>query len=358
VSKTRALAEQTLRRVARDQGTRILASSSGDGGAEELRTVVEPRAALLWEHIRVLVAAIVPRVRKLWSRAVARYGTLAVGSTGALAALVIAVALYAISGTEDRTVLPPEPEILTRQPIEQSFGLGHGVDYEAEDFKAFDFEFTAADDAVGILHFQASDISPNEVVMITNGVEIGPVPPDAVQTARATHEIVIPAKLLRKGQKNRIVFDNIRNPPGHESWRIWNLWIEVYLLPRLSPEGAAVEAGEAFRRGQHKWDRRDVDAGNRHGAWKEFRNAWLILEGHPEPKSVELYGLARQHMKDAQRELDRTCDKLLLEAEGEFQHRKLADARATLDQVRKYFPDRGDQPCWRRAERKWLEYGL
>jgi hypothetical protein len=162
---------------------------------------------------------------------------------------------------------------------------------------------------------------------------------------------------LKKG-KNRIVFDNVRNPPNYETWRIWNLWIEVHVLPRLLPEVALQEASEALRRGEQKWERKDIDAGNRHGAWKEFRNAWLMLEGNADPKAAEMIREARHYIGEAQRELDRTCNKLLLEAHGEFQHRKFADARATLDLVRMYFPDPADQPCGQRAEHKLIEYGL
>jgi hypothetical protein len=271
--------------------------------------------------------------------------------------LIVAIIFQALARLRADPSLTPEPHILSAQPIEHSFGLGSQVDYPARDLKAFDFEFISADDGIAVLHFEASDISSNEVAVSINGVDLGFVPSDAIRAGQSTCEIVVPPRHVKKGQ-NKVVFDNVRNPPGYETWRIANVWLEVQALPRLLPEAAVLEADEAFRRGQQKWERKDIDAGNRHGAWKEFRNAWLMLEGHADPKVSEKTRQARHYMGEAQRELDRTCNRLLLEAHGEFQLRRLDEARATLHQVRKYFPDPADQPCAHRAERKLVEFGL
>jgi hypothetical protein len=91
-------------------------------------------------------------------------------------------------------------------------------------------------------------------------------------------------------------------------------------------------------------------------AWRDFREAWLKLEAHPDPKP-DLYRLARERMREAQAELDHTCKKLILEAQGYYQHHDFAATRHTLDYVHEYFPG-NDQPCPRTAETKRAEFGL
>ena len=90
------------------------------------------------------------------------------------------------------------------------------------------------------------------------------------------------------------------------------------------------EARNAYARGKQNFERADVGARNRYEAWKSFREAWLLLEAHPEPKP-ELYFEARDRMKEAQQELDKTCAKLLLETEGYYNQRNYAAAKHTLD---------------------------
>jgi hypothetical protein len=167
---------------------------------------------------------------------------------------------------------------------------------------------------------------------------------------------MVPPNILKKGEVNRFTFDNTKNPPGEEEWRIWNVWVEKALLPELPPDQLEAEARNAYSRGKQNFQRADVGARNRYEAWKSFREAWLLLEAHPEPKP-ELYYEARDRMKEAQQELDKTCAKLLLETEGYYNQRNYAAAKHTLEYIREYFPE-FDQPCATHAENKRSEYGL
>ncbi|QSQ19863.1 FHA domain-containing protein [Pyxidicoccus parkwayensis] len=249
-----------------------------------------------------------------------------------------------------------EPVLLGSQPIRDSFGLGPGVTWERPDMKVFTWEYTAATKAVVILHYQAQGISKDEVVVSVNGVDVGKVPPDTLASQDRPLELMIPASNLKKGEPNRIIFDNTKNPPGEEPWVIWNVWVERALLPDLLPEELARKATESYKRGRKNFDTVDIGARNRYEAWKAFREAWLMLEAHPEPKP-DLYFEARERMKEAQQELDRTCAKLLLEVEGYYNQGNYKAASATLDHVKEYFPEY-DQPCATRAENKRAEYGL
>jgi pSer/pThr/pTyr-binding forkhead associated (FHA) protein len=286
------------------------------------------------------------------------------GVRSAIVLLFILLGLGAVGGTYyvvlKRGVGPgitgPEPEMLGLQPITDSFGLGAGVTWERPDLKTFTWEYTAATRAVVILHYQAQSISEGEVVITVNGVDVGKVPPDTLASRDRSLEVMIPPNILKKGETNRITFDNTKNPPGEDQWRIWNAWVEKALLPDLPPDQLVDQARTAYARGKQNFERAEVGARNRYLAWKSFREAWLMLEAHPEPKP-DLYFEARDRMRDAQLELDKTCSKLLLESEGYYNQRNYAAAKHTLEYIREYFPD-FDQPCAGLAENKRYEWGM
>ncbi|HYV46749.1 MAG TPA: FHA domain-containing protein [Myxococcaceae bacterium] len=260
--------------------------------------------------------------------------------------------LYYLAIKEPDRAVPtyPEPAQLDRVLMKDSFGEGEDVTWRRTDMKVFTFEFTAPTRAVVLLHFQAMDVSQGEVAITVNGADVGFVPPDSLNVLERTNEVIVPASVLKKGEPNQVIFDNTHNPPGKETWRIWNLLLEVALLPELPVEQLKREAQTSFDRGVLLFSRKDVGAANRYESWKEFRNAWLNLEAHPEPRP-ELYRLAREKMKEAQEELDSTCSKLMLEVEQSINQKDWAKARATLDYVKEYFPGR-DQPCPFRADDK------
>lgn len=260
--------------------------------------------------------------------------------------------LYYLAVREPGRNVPthPEPVALGGYPVEDSFGEGEGVTWSRPDMKFFTFEFTAPTRAVAILHFQSMDISQNEVAITVNGADVGYAPPDSLNPMERTHEVTVPANVLKKGEPNKVIFDNAKNPPESDPWRVWNVWVETALLPEIPVEQLKREAQASFDRGVTQFARKDVGAANRYEAWKEFRNAWLNLEAHPEPRP-ELYRLAREKMKEAQQELDITCSKLMLEVETAVNQKDWSKARATLEFVNTYFPGK-DQPCPFRAEAK------
>lgn len=253
---------------------------------------------------------------------------------------------------------PPEPSALTPNsaPIAESFGLGEGVTYERADQKIFDFEYRTPTQAVVVLHYQAKDISSHEVAVSVNGSDVGEVPADTLNVNDRVVELLIPSAALKKNAANRIVFDNTRNPPASDPWRVWNLSVEVTVLPDVSVGELKSLAVEAFKRGLVYFERKDVGAENRYRAWREFRTAWLFLESYPEPRP-EQYALARERMRDAQQELDRQCSKLLLEARTDYNQRRYDAARVVLEGVVAYFPAK-DQICPARADQMRDEFGI
>src|SRR6185369_1463082 len=131
------------------------------------------------------------------------------------------VVIWQIVKEDGKTiVLPNEPSDLGGAPIEHSFGLGEGVDYERVDQKVFDFDFKSPVKVVVLLHFQARDISAGEVLISVNGTDVGAVPADTLAVNDRSNEALVPPNALVRNGKNKIIFDNSKNPPGHDPWRI------------------------------------------------------------------------------------------------------------------------------------------
>ncbi len=252
--------------------------------------------------------------------------------------------------------LPPEATALGRAPVSYSFGLGEGVDYEHPNEKAFQVDYSPPVDGLLIVHFQAQDISEGEVVLFANGKDVERLPADLGNVKERSNEIVIRPQFLKRGEPNALVFDNLRNPPGKEPWRIWNVWVETVPLVIKPPKQLVLDAQEVFDRGTRTFELRDVGAGNRYRAWKDFREAWLMLEAHPDPKP-ELYLLARDQMRVAQTDLDQRCRMLMIDFQRELSHNNWVEARGTLDFIKEYFPQT-DQRCNQTAEQLRAQHDL
>lgn len=278
---------------------------------------------------------------------------IAIGGASAVLGSLAAVSQRPSSPAEK---VGAEPNALTRSPIEDSFGLGVGVTYPHPDAKAFDFEFRAPGSAVVVLHFQSRDISEGEVLVKVNGAHLGAIPADLIDVEGVFHQMVIRSSLLKNGEPNRIVFESTRNPPQADPWRVWNLWIEAIALPQLPPDPLLHEASAIFRRAEQTFARREVAASNRYTAWRDFRSVWLTLQALPDPKP-ELASRAQDQMREAQRELDRLCAKLMLQLQRSLALKDGAAARDALDEIKNYFPG-PDHPCPSKAELRRAELKL
>lgn len=203
---------------------------------------------------------------------------------------------------------------------------------------------------MAVLHYGAKDINSKDEVSITvNGVEIGWLPPDTIDANERTLEVIIPANLVKRGEINTVTFDNVRNPPEHDTWRIFSLWIETAVLPEKDEIGLVADAEEKYRRGLTEWDQRDIGASNRWDAYKNFREAWLTLEALPAASRPYTYQLSRDKMNEARRALDDKCRDLIRKARSAYEMNKVDEAYMQLDYVKQFFPSRA-HPCANRAD--------
>ncbi|WP_371823565.1 FHA domain-containing protein [Myxococcus sp. CA056] len=248
-----------------------------------------------------------------------------------------------------------EPLSLGVENVPDSFGLGEGVRWERTDQKSFDFQFVAPTRAVALLHYQASGISKEEVSLALNGVNLGWVPPDTTTTAERELEHILPANTLKRGALNSFVFDNVRNPPGNETWRVWNLRLEVIPVPELPPEQLLSQAREYASTGRRFFDTKGVGAENLFRAWQQFRFAWLTLEALD--TKPDLYQDVRYQLSQVSAELDHQCAQLMLEFQRSVQFRSARKARAALQEVSRRFPTT-EHRCHNLAQEKAFEHEL
>lgn len=273
-------------------------------------------------------------------------GKIAVGllGGGALIACLVFLVMAAIPTRVEHKIeqmtLAPNSD-----PLPESYGSGEDVDFERPDQKSFTFTFPSPTSIVGVLHYQARDCTKDEVLIELNGAPLGSVPPDTVDVAQRQLEIVLPAAQLKINDPNEIVFDNVNNPPAEDGWRIWNVWVEVIPIPQMSAEEAGRRAKEDLERAARLYEQRTVGAMNLFRSWKQYRDAWLLLEATPD-RPPELLEIARSRMREIRPELDHKCAGMLVDFQKEMNKREpnTRVARQVLQNIPAHFEK--EHPCY------------
>ncbi|WP_239015422.1 FHA domain-containing protein [Archangium violaceum] len=249
----------------------------------------------------------------------------------------------------------PEPTSLGLQALPDSFGLGEGVTWEQPDMKAFDFEFVSPTRAVAVLSYQASGISKEEVSLSVNATAVGWVPPDTTHSTERELQQILPPSVLERNASNQLVFDNVRNPPGQDSWRVWNLRLEIIPVPDLPPEQLLETARTYVAKARNFYERKDVGAENLTLAWENYRSAWITLEALDE--KPDLYQDVRHMMGQVAVDLDHKCGQLMLDFQRNIQFKDRKRAARVLDEINRRFPTPAHR-CHNLAAEKASEYGL
>jgi pSer/pThr/pTyr-binding forkhead associated (FHA) protein len=271
-------------------------------------------------------------------------GQRATAAGGGLLALALIALVVFLALPQKKKSAGPEPQELSAgaPTIEESFGLGEGVTFERPDMKIFSFTAASATRIVGVLHYQARDISKDEVSVTLNGADLGFVPPDTLDTANRELELVLPAQQIQKSAGNQLVFDNVRNPPGDDPWRIWHLWLELIAIPDLSPEETVAAVKEDLERSQGFFEKRDIGPENLFKAWKGYREAWLKMESMTVGRPDELYIVARSQQREVLQLLDKRCNLMLLDYQKAMSSKRpdKKRAREVVEDMLRYFPTR------------------
>ncbi|WNG35995.1 FHA domain-containing protein [Archangium violaceum] len=249
----------------------------------------------------------------------------------------------------------PEPRALGLQALSDSFGLGEGVTWEQPDMKAFDFEFVSPTRAVAVLSYQASGISKEEVSLSVNATAVGWVPPDTTSSTERELQQILPPSVLNRNERNQLVFDNVRNPPGEDSWRVWNLRLEIIPVPDMPPEELLETARGYVAKARNFYERKDIGAENLTLAWENYRSAWITLEALDE--KPDLYQDVRHMLGQVAVDLDHKCGQLMLDFQRNIQFKDRKRAARVLDEINRRFPTPAHR-CHNLAAEKASEYGL
>ncbi len=284
------------------------------------------------------------RAETLGGQLASWWSELPIGGKGALLTLAscfllgMGVTFVVVFHPQEGEVGPtgPEPRTLGPQPLPDSFGLGEGVTWTRPDMKSFDFDFVSPTRAVAVLHYQASGISLEEVHLSLNTVSVGWVPADLATSSERELQQILPPSLLERDKPNQLVFDNVRNPPGQDGWRVWNPWLEIIPVPELPPEKLLESARTYVARGRDFHERRDVSAENLFMSWRDYRSAWITLEALDD--KPDLYHDVRYMLGQVEAELEQQCGKLMLDFQRSIQLKNRRRAAATLEEVKRRFP--------------------
>ncbi|MDP1828307.1 MAG: FHA domain-containing protein [Archangium sp.] len=328
--------------AARPRPSRVIPATA----APEAEAVVVPTAADRARERRELQRSTTGRAQLLWNE-LPRPTRIAVGIIGGLATLgMLGLLVSAVLPKRVPKKYEPMELVPNGDAIPDSFGEGDQVTFSRPDMKSFTFTFAAPTAIVGVLHYQAADCSKDEVTIELNGTQVGTVPPDTMEVEKRDLEIVLPSTLLHvNGPANELVFDNVTNPPANDPWRIWNIWVEVIPIPRMSAEDAARRAKDDLSRAATFYDLRAVGAMNLFRSWKQYRDAWLLLEATPD-SPPELVQLARTRMREIRPQLDAKCSSMLVAYQKQMNQRypNIRGARRVLQDIPSYFEK--EHPCF------------
>jgi len=295
------------------------------------------------------------RVKLWWAEAPKKQRMIAGGGGGAGLLVVLLLLASAMShggaaavltGDESKVTFPIGPE-----PSTDTWGTGmDGVGHETVDKAQFEFIFpVTAKKAVATLHFESAGVQrPETVDVAVNTIHVGFLEPSFGDNPKA-QEISIPPKYLHPNEKNRVVFDNLKNPPGQEPWYLGQVWIEVHQLPEDTPENLKRRAQAAISVGDRAWDARKIGADNTFKAWKAYEQAQLYLEAVDE--KVDELDVVRQKIRDAQRELDSLCSAQMLKGIAAEKQNHADDAIAIYKNALLYFPEK-DHSCFKQLHDK------
>jgi hypothetical protein len=241
--------------------------------------------------------------------------------------------------------------LLSKEPSGDCWGLSKQASHATPDKAQLMFNFpVTGKKALATLHFTAGEIGGPELVDITvNAVHQGFAKPagaavkhDVFEDGLVEQSIVLTQKHLRKNEKNLLVFDHIKNPPGHEPWVICHVWVEVEQLPE-GPEAQLRQMAEEYlNRGDATYDRYQ-EARSMFDAWMAYKQARRFLEAMDE--KVDDSDIVKVKIRASERELDEQCSKFLLKGQAMEQAGKRADAIANYKNGLLFFPEK-EHPCF------------
>ncbi len=258
-------------------------------------------------------------------------------AAGGLALLVGLGALTLARSSKPRGTECPEVVAIDDHVAALSFGRGE-VDVDCGSKAAFGF--TAPPRTRALFHYLGTRVQkPDEVEVKLNGKHLGWVPPAA---GRGEEQVLtLPDEQLAADGRNVVQFT--QGTRGKE-WSIAKVRVEQLAIT----PGDLGRARQAYDLGRRKLEERRVAPRNLYDAWKYFVEARRYLEGlSPRPP---LYGEVAQLIKDAERDLEKECARMLFTSARFEKYGQDDKAQVKYREALLHFP--GDDPSGCRKKAK------
>ena len=234
-------------------------------------------------------------------------------------------------------------------PVQDSFGWGKEVKWLNVNGKQFEFHVVAPGRMVAVLRYYSKDISAEEVDILFNNVSLGFIPADKLEAQE--NELVVPYQLIRNGEVNTLFFDNVHNPPGKETWRVWGIAVDIEPIPNFtSPAEAHAAIALAMQAAQQSYAAKNIAPANLYESWRAYRKAWLFAESLESKEAVQ-YDLILSRYRDVRNELDAMCAKYILDFKRTYSTTPTYERiTGLLEEILRHFP-KPDHYCHQEAKR-------
>src|SRR5262249_6414965 len=112
-------------------------------------------------------------------------------------------------------------------PTKDCYGIGPNVNHQTADKAQFSFNFpVTAKKAIATLHFTAGSVAKSEEVDISVSAVHQAFINRSFGDDQRAQDVSLAPKYLKPNDKNLVVFDNLKNPPGQEPWVICGVAVE------------------------------------------------------------------------------------------------------------------------------------
>lgn len=244
--------------------------------------------------------------------------------------VVLLVVLVLVLGGEKTPPLPPQSAEPIPVPARGTYG-NLRQDQSHIDKAVFSFMPSGPRH---LLRYAPGGIDEGEVAIFLNGYKIGQAAPSREWIA--PQEIVLPAEYILPGQVNTVTFDNVRNPPGRETWGVRDVSVIAAQVEGCSREQAQKE----FEQGRRRYEQRVVSPDNLYLAIEAFKKA-ARNAGPCEPKPAFL-AEATQMIKEGEESLEKAYQNQRFEAEKALRFGDRSTARDRLANIMEMIPDPAD----------------
>lgn len=198
--------------------------------------------------------------------------------------------------------------------------------------------FTFKTDASNVeLYYTPGGIDSDKAVSIQlNGQLIGYTPQVKGGWGEAT-VVRLPKAHLKRGEDNRLVFDNLNNPPQTDQWGVKNVGIQA-LPSDLCDKG---DARRLFDLGDELYREKTISKGNLLSAHQYYCDAVARMQDCGD--KGDFFKRVTLKKEDVKQELDTIYNNLKFEYRQSFQVKNYAKCKGILKDILDYIPDESDK---------------